>query len=107
MRLLLLTLLACLALAACREPDGAGVDPAHFVAAEERCLRDGGRWQARNSGGMICVRTPPDAGQACTSSRDCAGLCLARSRTCAPVVPLFGCNEALDANGRAGTVCLQ
>ena len=108
MRLFVLCLLACLTLASCRDAISDEVDPANFDAAEQNCLRDGGSWQPRaNSGAMVCVRTPPDAGRSCQSARDCSGQCLARSRTCAPVTPLFGCNDVLDSSGRASTLCLQ
>ena len=110
MRLAILCLFLA-GLAACREAapaPPASPDPSFAVSAEEACLRDGGRWTARGtSGGMICLRTPRDAGRACQAASDCEGLCLARSRTCAPVIPLFGCQDILDRTGTRVTVCTQ
>jgi hypothetical protein len=34
-------------------------------------------------------------------------MCLARSGTCAPIMPLFGCNEVLDKQGRRVTLCIE
>ena len=104
---LLLALAAVLLLAACQEetPD---VDPARFDAAERSCARDEGRWVERpNGAGMVCLRTPRDSGKACRVSSDCEGQCLARSGTCAPVIPLFGCNEVLGTRGERSTICVQ
>lgn len=108
MRAVLAVSLAALSLAACQEERLPEIDPARFDAAREACLEDGGRWVARaETGGMICLRTPRDAGRACSSSADCETQCLARSRTCAPVDPLYGCHEVLGAGGAVSTVCLQ
>ena len=38
---------------------------------------------------------------------DCDGMCLARSRTCSPIKPLFGCQDVLADNGTVGTVCVD
>lgn len=104
-----LAALACvLLLAACQDEERPSVDPAVFQDAEAACARDKGRWVPRgDSGIMACLRTPRDAGNRCASSRDCEGVCLARSGTCAPVVPLYGCNEVLGVNGARSTVCLD
>ena len=97
-----------LALAACQDEDLPAVDPSVFQDAEAACARDDGRWVPRgDSNVMACLRPTGEEKKRCTSSRDCQGLCLARSGTCAPVVPLFGCNEVLGANGAPSTVCLE
>lgn len=102
--------LLLLGLAACREETGAlppvGEDR---VAVEEiACIADGGRWGAGPTAGvMVCYRDTRDGGQACRASGDCEGFCLARSRTCAPVTPLFGCNEVLGVGGAPSTVCVE
>lgn len=79
-----------------------------IVAAQRRaCAREGGTLQPRASGILACVRTTRDAGQRCTASRECEGECLARSGTCAPFTPLFGCHEVLLAPGSQVTQCLE
>ena len=54
----------------------------------------------------LLVRTR-DGGKSCKRERDCEGLCLARSRTCAPIQPLFGCNDILQDNGVMVTLCID
>ncbi|WP_209425572.1 hypothetical protein [Pararhodobacter sp. SW119] len=80
-----------------------------FLAAEARaCEARGGTLRPRGTGGLwSCVRAMRDAGRACRSGADCEGLCLARSGTCAPFEPLYGCHEALDRTGRSQTVCRE
>lgn len=56
---------------------------------------------------FACVRPTRDAGKACDRGTDCEGECLARSMTCAPYDPLFGCNEILQDNGARVTLCLN
>ena len=46
-----------------------------------------------------CITPTRDAGKSCRKAGDCEGLCLARSRTCAPIEPLFGCNAVLQEDG--------
>lgn len=76
--------------------------------AAQACLKRGGRWVGTGSSGlMACVRTTRDAGATCRRESDCQGYCLARSRTCAPYTPLFGCNEVLGPNGERTTICLE
>lgn len=72
------------------------------------CEEDGGIWaRAGDGGGMACVRTTRDSGKQCRSKTDCEGECLARSRTCAPVQPLFGCNAVLMDNGAEVNLCID
>ncbi|MDV7272249.1 hypothetical protein RYZ20_15245 [Thioclava sp. A2] len=70
------------------------------------CKENGGRWVM---GGFraVCERTPKDANKSCSKESDCEGVCLARSRTCAPVVPLLGCNEVLTDYGMVATLCVD
>jgi hypothetical protein len=79
------------------------------LAAEARaCAQSGGTLRPRGMAGLYsCVRATRDAGRACSSGSDCEGECLARSRTCAPLDPLFGCHEVLDRAGRTQTLCRQ
>lgn len=91
--------------------DTQGLEPAgeaRVVSQEAECLAGGGRWgEAGASGLMICYQPTRDAGQSCQASAECQGFCLARSRTCAPVTPLFGCNDVLGRSGVTSTVCIE
>jgi hypothetical protein len=94
------------------EPAGAVSEPA--VPVEEKspsqllCEASDGIWgQAGESGAFTCQKRTKDSGKACTKKTDCQGECLARSNTCAPVSPLFGCNEVLDKEGRMVTLCID
>ncbi|SPJ25242.1 hypothetical protein PAA8504_03093 [Palleronia abyssalis] len=73
-----------------------------------RCAEDGGAWgNVPKSGAQVCYRRPADGGQTCSSGADCDGDCLARSRTCAPVTPIFGCTEILTNSGTRVTRCID
>ena len=73
-----------------------------------RCLKSGGVWAtAGKSGTKACVKRTRDAGRACTKETQCEGYCLARSQTCAPITPMFGCNDILQADGREVTLCID
>lgn len=72
------------------------------------CERRGGRWsRIGDTQSRTCVQRTRDAGKQCRRDRDCDGVCLARSGTCAPVTPLFGCNEVMQDDGRRMTQCLE
>ncbi|WP_126974565.1 lipoprotein [Frigidibacter oleivorans] len=82
--------------------------PPAMNGAAQACTRTGGRFAAQGGGGAFaCIRTPRDAGDSCRTGADCEGACLARSMTCAPVVPLFGCHEVVTASALRVTECLQ
>lgn len=71
------------------------------------CARDGGRLTPRGAGFFVCVHQTRDAGRQCVASADCEGVCLARSRTCAPMRPILGCQEVFTLPGRRETVCTE
>ena len=72
------------------------------------CEAGGGLWSdAGGKGIKTCVQRTRDAGKSCKRESDCEGLCLARSRSCAPIKPLFGCNDILQADGRQVTLCID
>lgn len=72
------------------------------------CERRSGTWaKVGKSSGRSCVQRTRDAGQQCRRETDCEGRCLARSGTCAPLKPLFGCNDILQADGRQVTLCID
>ncbi|TXI00683.1 MAG: hypothetical protein E6Q73_08335 [Pseudorhodobacter sp.] len=75
---------------------------------QARCLKKGGVWAtAGKSGAKACVKRTKDAGKSCTKQTQCEGFCLARSRSCAPITPMFGCTDILQADGREVTLCLD
>jgi hypothetical protein len=77
-------------------------------ASELACERRGGQFAAAGtSGARACVLRTRDGGRQCRRQTDCEGQCLARSNTCAPVSPLFGCHEILQADGRRVTLCID
>lgn len=72
------------------------------------CEAGGGLWSdAGKKGVKACVQATRDAGKSCKRESDCDGLCLARSRSCAPIKPLFGCNDILQADGGQVTLCID
>lgn len=117
MRRFLCGLLVCVSLAACQGEETEtspgygleGFDPTAVETQKTACEARGGTFQPGGLGGfMTCFETPKDAGQRCTKSTDCStGACLARSQSCAPISPLFGCNEMLDAEGRRVSLCVD
>lgn len=114
MRNLVLGLVCGLALAACKPeevdpyPGSENFGPELIERARADCLKDGGRFAAGGiTGSLVCYRTPPDAGKSCRRESDCSTLCLARSQSCAPIDPLFGCNEILTDKGTRVTLCVD
>ena len=82
--------------------------PAILAPQKAACEKDGGRWgKVPNRDTFVCYRMTKDANEPCDSKRDCEGVCLARSRTCAPQIPLFGCNEVISASGIRQTLCTE
>jgi len=72
------------------------------------CEKQGGVYvMVGKSGAFACQLSTNDAGKSCQNSGECDGSCLARSRSCAPVKPLFGCNEILETDGRRVTLCID
>lgn len=77
-------------------------------AAQLACEKKRDLWvKAGKSGASTCVKRMKDAGKRCTTGKQCQGECLARSGTCAPYQPLFGCNEVLQDNGVRTMLCLD
>ncbi len=72
------------------------------------CEKRRGQWVETGKTGIFgCITYTKDALKECRNSRQCEGQCLARSGTCAPYQPLFGCYEILDDTGRRMTQCLD
>lgn len=99
--------LAVALLAGCREnsaPEAPAFQP--VVQVEAACTKAGGEFLRAGGGtARACVHTLKDAGASCKSSNDCEGDCLARSGTCAPVAPLFGCHDILMSTGARAMQC--
>lgn len=87
-------------------PDLSGFDPEAAQRAEAACAKRGGNWSTGGtSGGHICITPTRDANRHCTNGTQCEGLCLARSQSCAPITPFFGCHEVLTDSGVRATLC--
>lgn len=107
-----LVLLAVAFLAACQPGDGDDLPPVgeELVAVEKaRCEARNGIWGRAGEGGagFVCFTRTRDTNRTCERSTDCEGLCLARSRTCAPMTPFLGCHEILTESGARATVCTE
>lgn len=85
------------------------VTPARIASpAELACVKRGGSWRkAGKSSGETCFTQTRDAGKSCQRESDCQGFCLARSNTCAPFTPMFGCNDIVQDNGVMVTLCID
>lgn len=97
--------------AATVEPEAEAVpeEPAILKSAEQLlCEKRGGNFSSAEDGGArTCVRRTKDGGKRCDQESDCQGRCLARSNTCSPIDPLLGCNEILQDDGAAVTLCIN
>lgn len=71
------------------------------------CRKAGGNWSKVGKAGHTCLKSTRDSGKSCTSGKQCEGLCLARSGTCAPFKPMFGCNEIFQDDGQRVTLCID
>jgi hypothetical protein len=106
-------LLCVLAVAACQEDgpqasESQSAFPDLLALQREACEKDGGRWGvALSKASFACYRTMRDAGKICRAASDCLGHCLARSRTCSPVEPFFGCHEVMSEAGVPQTLCIE
>lgn len=82
-------------------------DPPMLAQQRAACTREGGQLSSRGQGLFACVRPTSDGGTQCDAASACQGVCLARSRTCAPFEPMFGCQEVFTLPGRRETVCID
>ena len=91
------------------EPEPAPVIPPALTAAAAACAKVGARYASRGTGSnsYACFTTPRDAGKSCNKAGDCSTACLARSLSCAPLQPLFGCHEVLTDRGQRVTQCID
>ena len=102
-----------IALAACQED---GPNPSASQSAfpdllqlqRDACEKDRGRWGlAATKASYVCYRDLRDANKTCKVESDCEGLCLARSRTCSPIEPFYGCHQVLSNSGVPQTLCIE
>ena len=78
------------------------------ASARASCLAKGGTFQkSAGSDARVCVTRTRDANKSCNSSRQCEGMCLARSGTCSPITPLSGCHDIVTNGGNMATVCID
>jgi len=108
--MMLFALASCQFLQMDQEPDSGlkGYSPNAMETQRAACMARGGSFsKAGKSDGLICIETTRDAGKVCTSGTECDGQCLARSGTCSPLKPLFGCHEILADNGGRATICID
>lgn len=100
-----------LCLAACipgrvNPPEPVGQAKVDLMHAQ--CVKAGGSFvREENNALFTCIGKPRDAGKICSKESDCQSACLARSHTCAPVLPLLGCNEVLTESGLAVMQCVE
>ena len=99
-------------IAADTAPVLAVIDPAEpkppSSPEEAACIKKGDLWiHAGKSIAYTCVRITRDSGKQCRKGSECQGSCLARSMTCAPYDPLFGCNDVLQDDGSRVTLCID
>ena len=75
---------------------------------EAACVKKGDLWiHAGRSIAYTCVSITRDSGKQCRKGSECQSSCLARSMTCAPYDPLFGCNDILQDDGSRVTLCID
>ncbi len=108
MQKFLISCLLILPLAGCVEEPTGPQGKALSAAERTECLAKGG---SVGRGGLlpdeICFLPQPDAGKSCTKQSDCEGTCLADTRTCSKVTPIFGCFEFLDETGQKVGICID
>jgi len=102
-----------IALVACQEDgpnpsENQSVFPDLLQLQREACEKDRGRWGlASTKASYVCYRDLRDANKSCKVGSDCEGLCLARSRTCSPIKPFYGCHQVLSNSGVVQTLCVD
>lgn len=84
------------------------VIPTPTSPEETACRVKGGQWgKAGKLAAMTCYISSKDAGKFCSKQSDCSSQCLARSKTCAPIWPIFGCSQVLQNDGSLVTLCID
>ncbi|MDF1801939.1 hypothetical protein [Thalassovita sp.] len=103
----ILIALGFVALAGCLPPETAP-QPTQVPTQKSACVAQGGTY---GRGGLsrreICIMPTPDGGQSCSTSTQCSGTCLAQTRSCSKVTPMFGCYSILDSTGKEVSLCVD
>ncbi len=105
--------LLAIVLVACEDetsdtPETQSIFPDIMAERRAECEASGGRWgPAANKTIFVCFRNLPDANKPCRAEGDCQGFCLARSRTCTPIEPFYGCHQVLSSGGLPQTVGVE
>ena len=97
-------------LAACQtESDPTKGPHTGYDAKEEAaCVADCGMYRLAGAFMQyLCIKPTPDAGQSCRKESDCNSFCLAETKTCAPVTPMFGCQLILLEDGTEAEICVD
>lgn len=90
------------------QPDLAEIPVTPKSEQQLACEKKKGRWARVGKGeGRACVFQTRDSGKRCERESQCDSVCLARSGTCAPFKPMYGCNEILQDNGMRVTLCIE
>ncbi|MCI2398053.1 hypothetical protein [Aliiroseovarius subalbicans] len=105
----LIALIALITLTACQSDRNPGDPPAaELRQSRAACEADGGSFQR---GGLLqqyfCRNALPDAGQACSTSAECVGFCMADTRTCQAEGPIFGCFAYIEDDGETVEICID
>ena len=106
----LTTVALLVAVSGCQIGQPAKLEPvgeAHVDVEHAACIKKGGDFRKTGGGGYFCLETTGDDGKSCTRASQCESACLARSQSCAPLKPLFGCNDVLTETGIRVTQCLE
>ncbi|THD75688.1 hypothetical protein E7681_04325 [Thalassobius vesicularis] len=100
--------LGVLALAGCLPQDDPP-GPKSIPAKKAACEAAGGTYAPGGifSPEYICFTENPDAGKSCRKATDCTDTCLADTRTCNKVSPMFGCYSYLDEKGKKVEICVD
>jgi len=103
----LLLLIGILGFSGCL-PQGRDQSPKPVPADKIACEAKGGSYGIGGLfGDFMCFLTTPGGGQPCDSQRGCTAMCLAETRTCSTVTPMFGCYSFLDPDGKVAEICID
>jgi hypothetical protein len=101
--------LTLVALASCQMAETSGgaaaVGGRSPLLVGQECEAAGGRMVVGLAGPQS-ASAQPDAGKRCRDNAECAGFCLAETRSCTPVTPYFGCYDVLNG-GEPATICVD
>ncbi|WPZ21673.1 hypothetical protein T7987_00050 [Sulfitobacter faviae] len=90
--------------AACQTDTSDGATISNTAPTVKSCQAEGGKLMNAKAG-AICSMPTSDAGQKCTSSSQCVGLCMANGQ-CSAHESNFGCQDVLEDGVRV-TICID